>query len=384
MRTALRWFSESGAVAQSVRLAGALWKEWVVQGLLAEGRAQLRGLLALPRLSRTSADWARLAFCEGTLAFVGGDCAAARTRLEETVVVRRSLGDRHGLAVALSYLGNVVREQADYVAAQRWLEESLRLSEELGDAGLTAETLDRLGTVAHALGDYSLARSRYDQGLALAEKVGNLVEEPWLLHNLGCLALDQGDYPAARAWLTKSLQLRREWDKLGLVHALAEFACLTVAEGLPAAALRLAGAAAGLTQQTGIPIQYTERGRYERWLATARQVLGDAAAAAWAEGQQMLPDQAIAYALVPDEPAPVSTPPEPRPAPGSHALTPRQREVAALIAQGRSNRQIGEALVITERTVAAHIEHILDKLGVSSRTQIALWAAKHVIQPGSS
>ncbi len=57
-------------------------------------------------------------------------------------------------------------------------------------------------------------------------------------------------------------------------------------------------------------------------------------------------------------------------------LTPRQLEVAELLSQGLSNRQIAERLVVTERTVASHIEHILDKLNLSSRTQIALWAAR--------
>jgi len=380
LRATMRWFSESNAVAQTVRLGGALWRLWVVGGYLAEGRAQLRILMALPGLSRASSDWARLAFCDGTLAFVAGDCTAARDRLDDVVALRRTLGDRHDLAVALSYLGNVVREQADYLAAQTWLEESLTLSEELGDRGLSAETLDRLGTVAHALGDDSLARSQFDQGLALAEEVGNLNDQPWLLHNLGCLALDQGDYPAARRWLAQSIELRREWDKLGLVHALAEFACLAAAEGLPAAALRLAGAAAGLTQQTGIPIQYTERLRYERWLAVARHALGEeVAAAAWAEGNHMRLDQAIACALAPHEPEAALTATEPLPAQPANRLTPREREVAALVARGNSNRQIGEALVITERTVAAHIEHILNKLGFTSRTQIGVWAAEHAL-----
>ena len=61
----------------------------------------------------------------------------------------------------------------------------------------------------------------------------------------------------------------------------------------------------------------------------------------------------------------------------SDKLTQREREVAKLIARGLSNRQIGESLVITERTVAAHIEHILNKLGFVSRTQIGVWAAEH-------
>ena len=55
--------------------------------------------------------------------------------------------------------------------------------------------------------------------------------------------------------------------------------------------------------------------------------------------------------------------------------------MASLLAEGLSNRQISQRLVITERTVAAHVEHILDKLGLNSRTQIALWAAEHRSPP---
>ncbi|HEX9925050.1 MAG TPA: response regulator transcription factor, partial [Anaerolineae bacterium] len=57
-------------------------------------------------------------------------------------------------------------------------------------------------------------------------------------------------------------------------------------------------------------------------------------------------------------------------------LTRREREVAALIAQGHSNRQIAEGLVLSERTVATHVGNILNKLGFSSRAQIASWAVE--------
>ena len=57
-------------------------------------------------------------------------------------------------------------------------------------------------------------------------------------------------------------------------------------------------------------------------------------------------------------------------------LTPRQREVAALIAQGRSNAEIAEALVLTQGTVANHVEGILRRLGFKSRTQVGVWAVE--------
>jgi DNA-binding NarL/FixJ family response regulator len=55
-------------------------------------------------------------------------------------------------------------------------------------------------------------------------------------------------------------------------------------------------------------------------------------------------------------------------------LTAREREVAIMIAQGKSNREISEALVLSERTTKAHVGNILGKLGFTSRTQIAAWA----------
>jgi len=58
-------------------------------------------------------------------------------------------------------------------------------------------------------------------------------------------------------------------------------------------------------------------------------------------------------------------------------LTARERAVAALVAQGESNRVISAALVISERTVEHHVAHILGKLGFATRTQIATWAVEN-------
>jgi DNA-binding NarL/FixJ family response regulator len=59
--------------------------------------------------------------------------------------------------------------------------------------------------------------------------------------------------------------------------------------------------------------------------------------------------------------------------PGRDELTPRERDVARLVAEGRSNRYIAQALVISERTVDTHVSHMLRKLGLDSRVQIAAW-----------
>jgi DNA-binding NarL/FixJ family response regulator len=66
------------------------------------------------------------------------------------------------------------------------------------------------------------------------------------------------------------------------------------------------------------------------------------------------------------------------------SLTPREREVLVLVAQGASNRQIAETLVVSERTARTHVSAILSKLGLVSRTQAALWAVREGLAPGSA
>jgi DNA-binding NarL/FixJ family response regulator len=105
---------------------------------------------------------------------------------------------------------------------------------------------------------------------------------------------------------------------------------------------------------------------------------------AFAEGKDMGLEQAVAYALSEEETATLSSTPERSSAlakqpngerPGG-MLTRREREIAALVARGMTNRQIAAELVISEHTVATHVRRILKKLGLQSRSQIGSWLAE--------
>ena len=87
-------------------------------------------------------------------------------------------------------------------------------------------------------------------------------------------------------------------------------------------------------------------------------------------------EQAAEYALAPAGGTPGQGSAQPGSTTDLFPLTPREREVAALVARGLSNREIAEALVITERTAESHVQHILEKLGVNSRGRIAAWAVE--------
>ncbi len=89
--------------------------------------------------------------------------------------------------------------------------------------------------------------------------------------------------------------------------------------------------------------------------------------------------QAVELGLTDSEPAPAAAIASVRVGP----LTTREQEVAILVAHGLTNNEIAERLVITRRTAEAHITHVLSKLGLRSRTQIALWAAhRGLVEPG--
>jgi DNA-binding CsgD family transcriptional regulator len=113
---------------------------------------------------------------------------------------------------------------------------------------------------------------------------------------------------------------------------------------------------------------------FERAVSAAQTALGETDyAAATAAGARQSVEEAARYALSPDER------PAPRAARGEDGtgLTPREREVAALIGRGLTSREIAAALVITERTADTHAEHIRAKLGARSRAEIAAWAVRH-------
>jgi non-specific serine/threonine protein kinase len=87
-------------------------------------------------------------------------------------------------------------------------------------------------------------------------------------------------------------------------------------------------------------------------------------------------EQAVESALAWVEPEKSTKPRQPRSQPKGDPLTGRECEVAALVARGRTNREIATTLIISERTADAHVQNILNKLGFSSRAQIAAWAAE--------
>jgi DNA-binding NarL/FixJ family response regulator len=146
----------------------------------------------------------------------------------------------------------------------------------------------------------------------------------------------------------------------------------------------LLGAAQALREVAGAPLPTPEHGRYADLVARVRaQLRDDVFASAWAQGRSANMEEAIGLALRSEPAAVEQAPPlaEGRADGAADILTRREREVAELIAAGRSNREIAETLVVAVKTVDTHVEHIFRKLGVQTRAEVAVWAAQHGLLP---
>ena len=178
-------------------------------------------------------------------------------------------------------------------------------------------------------------------------------------------------------------EARSRWAGGECLEGLAQAAAAT---GHYGHAARLFGAAEAQREIVGKRPGPADHASHDQWVAPARTALGGATfTAAWAEGRAMTVEQAIEYALVWREPEKPAKTRQSGREPKDDPLTAREREVAALVARGQTNREIATKLVISERTADAHVQNILNKLGFSSRAQIGAWAAEHGLRtdPGS-
>ena len=380
LRLALEWSHTKGDGAEAeMRLAGALRWFWFVRGHWSEGRARLER--ALTRRNEASENAVTRALLGAAmLARFQGDHQQARALSEDGLAVSRHLSDKESLAWFLISLGAVELHEGDYGKAASLFEQSLIPSRDLGDRWLMCTALANLGVVARIQGDLDRAAALFRESFALSKKAGDTWRMALALHGMGKVAFRRGDHIEAKKFYTESLvlskQVRDRWIADDCLEGLASVAC---AQGQHGRAVRLLGTSDALREMLGYHPLASEQADHERCVATAQAALGERAyAAAWSEGRTVTLEQAIEDAVAAAAGTTRGKAPAISRAEGDAGpLTPREREVAALIAEGKTNREIAVLLVVTERTADTHVQHILNKLGVRSRAQIATWAVDH-------
>jgi non-specific serine/threonine protein kinase len=371
-----------------LRLAGVLREYWSIRGKPAEGRAWLTHLL--DRSSARTEARALALGAAGYLAARQNDYPAARAALEEALEMRRELGDPRWIARALRHLALVPHHLREYDRARELLEESLSI---LRDSDLRREWALTLRYLADVLFDncaYTEAIPLYEQCLIAARERESAHETGYALRGLGNVARARGEYGRARELLRESIRRLASLNDLRCTPICLEgLACTETGPNWAERATRLLGAANAFQATTGAPASPAEMADYQRTEADARAQLGEERfAAIWAAGAAMPLDEAVAYALA-DDAAPTTAEVTSGAArPGQERaggqdnvpLSPREREVVGLIAEGFSNRQISEQLVLSVRTVERHIENVYNRLGINGkagRAIVTAYAMRH-------
>jgi predicted ATPase/DNA-binding CsgD family transcriptional regulator len=375
-RAAFGWLIDHGEGDASLRLALALWPLWYVRGPLAEGRAWFDRALALD--DAPTALRAEALFSAAWLANEQADNAHGIVLIEEALRISQRLDDATGIGRALYVYGNIVSDAGNQRRGTALLEDAVAAFRAGGDRSWLACGLNDLGVALLWQQDFDRAAPILEEALVLQRELGDPVASVMTLQNVGAVAQARGDLPGAAALMRESLELAiGQGNKRAIASALESLAVVAAGCRRGTQAARLFGAAAGLREVIGAPIPPAQRERREHNFAAARATVDEATfAAAWAEGRALPLEQAIAEAdaITGASPAPDCGASTKRDA--AHGLSPRELDVVRLIADGRSNQEIADALFISHRTATTHVRNILTKLNLDSRTAVAAWAIR--------
>ena len=355
-----------------LRLTGALWWYLWVRGHLREGVSWLE-----PEIGNTGVSArAQIAGLRAAAMLFGaiGRSEEAAAYAELMMAAARRIGDSAEMARAAMLQGMETLRGGDLVGAKPLFEQALALALEANDSMLTANALVNLGLTLPRKGHADQAESLHRRALALFEREEDVWGIAYASNSIACILRDRGDYKQATAFSSRAIRLLANLgDRFYLIFSIEDLArtCAKAQRGEVAA--HLFGAAYALRMATGALLSPAVREDYERCITQLKTDLGRAGFdQAWTHGMQLspgqLPDEANAR-----EPAPKDRAEQKLDGPGG-TLTRREREVARLIGQGRSNREIAKELAITVGTAGVHVEHILRKLDMRSRHQVADWA----------
>ncbi|PRX46994.1 LuxR family transcriptional regulator [Prauserella shujinwangii] len=354
-----------GSFAQAVQMWAAIFQGDVARAVEL-GRESLRRCEPLRDYFSTGTNTAYLAWALGLHGRADDGLA-----LMSSVVRSLEEGGAEADAVSIEVvMGKLHWWAGNYRRAKDWLERSLEFNPANRTNWIAAQTLPPLSAVLRELGEADESRTAALAGVDSGRAMGMPHATADALDQLATLALD-ADPARALEHTIEALQLRLQWrlrtfyvDSLRLLAA-------NPAYGDPLARARLAAAAQGGATVGYLARSPADQARDRVLHQRLRSALGEEEfERAWREGSALGLDDAAAYVLRAHAPRgrKVST--------GWESLTPMERQVAVLVAQGLTNPQVAEKLFVSRTTVKTHLARSFSKLGISSRTQLARIVAR--------
>lgn len=363
IRVTLAW-CQANAPDQLMLLTGYMSRYWYVRGKFMEGLEWLDRALE----GNVQTAESRLAPLQtrARLRRHHGDYVGSRQDAEECANLARRLGAEKELIGALTTLGILSTSTGDWSEAEHLYAEVLQISEKLGGSALIAGAHNNLALIASTLGRHESAKARVAQALFEARNADDRILTGLILESAGRIERRLGTYESARAKYIEALKISSEFeDVLNIADVLDGLGLLALPANDPTRTLVLVAASSRQRVISGSERVPWEEAEVQKGLTEARAMVGRREAdKAWQRGSALSLKEAVAYASgLSNRNSRESDP----------VLSPREMQVASLIAEGMTNVEIAGRLRIAERTVDAHVEHIRNKLGLRTRSQIAVW-----------
>ncbi|WP_433521305.1 protein kinase domain-containing protein [Nocardia pseudovaccinii] len=376
LRQALE-FCASGSPETGIRIAVALFPFWVTQGWLSEGRRWMDRLLTR-RTGQATVEYAAALFAACQMAGLQGDLPAVAVLVGDG----RALVEQTTDPLAHAHIdfadGAHALFSGNFSDAAQYFEGAAHVYAQSGDLLFQVLAVTALGLTYELRHDSERAIKYYERALAITEEHGELLYRSYVLYWLATALWLQGDPAQATRLLAQALQVSRTAkDRMNTSLCLQALAWIAAEAENAERAVVLTAAAEQIGQSVGTPpamfsdLQVHQEACERR---ARRAMSSQTYAAAQREGAALGFDAAIAYALG-EHFSPASADA------GGGKLTKRERQVAELVAEGLTNREIAARLVISPRTAERHVENLLTKLEFTSRAQIAAWIAASQKQP---
>lgn len=379
IRAVLRHMLARGEHAAAVDLAVGVGWYWITRATT-EGVRWLGEALAVDATLLTGAQalpWAY--FLRGFLAVLQYEPATARPNLARAVAIAGERGDRDALVQSLCMSSIAASMSGDRASAEEFLEEAEGSMEGVTDASAPVAVLQAKVMAGFFEGDADAVRAAAEEGIRQSRELSDLYALEMMSLNLGYAVMLGGDLIESRRRFTEALKIARKIDdrvaQYALLYALGFVAA---ASGQARHAAQLLGGGDTIRTGAGASVIGFLSPLVEQTRDSAATALGVARFnAEFESGRRLTRTAVIELAL--GETSELSA----LPADGAATapLGKREVEVARLVAEGMSNKEIGARLFISERTVDSHVRSILNKLGFSSRAQIAAWMVGSAASP---
>jgi predicted ATPase/DNA-binding CsgD family transcriptional regulator len=380
IRAALAWLEQSENWQDLADLSGSLSMFWVIRSHREEGRRWLDRALDPGHIAHITPE-TRLRALQGVgiLARNRGDLEQARVAAHECLSLAQQLGDHFGEAVARHQRAYAALAQGDYALSEKLELQAQPVLQETATPIWMSASLTHLGQAVWGMGDLERAAEICERSHLVCSETGDQFQEAVVAGYLGLIACEVGDHSIAADWLATAGRL---WAEVGnqenIAEWLAEVATLAAARGPARQAARLFGAAAALRDRLGHTYLLPERATFERAEESLRVTLGaDPFSAELDRGRQLPADAAVdeAFSILDTMLLPSAKQTKSN-AGDSLGLTPRERDVLRLLAQGSSDKEMADALFIGLRTVETHVSNLLAKLGARNRAEAAAIATR--------